>query len=127
MKTNITPGEWVALEAGVNLPGTECGHEVHAYVGEQLVLIAECCEGHFSTYYPDSWEGKREPDYRLTIDEALANAKAISAVPDLIAALADMLAQSFGNGKSKLCGHGFDCYCPTAKAYAALEKAGVTL
>ncbi|MFA6315631.1 MAG: hypothetical protein WC648_04680 [Candidatus Paceibacterota bacterium] len=89
-----TQGEWVALEAGVNLPDTEGGHEVHTSVDGQLVWIAECCEGHFSEHYPDTWEGVRSPDYHLTNDEALANARRIVACVNACESISTELLES---------------------------------
>ena len=84
---NHTRGYWVVFDASINLPGTEGGNEVHAHVNGQLVMVAECCKGDFSEYYPETWEGKRFPEYHLSNDEALANARLIAAAPDLLAAL----------------------------------------
>lgn len=82
-------GEWVALEVDVNLLGTDGGHEVHTYIGEQLVMIAEVSAGVFSTHCP---EGTPQiPDYEITQAEALANARLIAAAPDLLAALVAMV------------------------------------
>ena len=82
-------GEWVALEVDVNLLGTDGGHEVHTYIGEQLVMIAEVSGGVFSTHCP---EGTLQiPDYEITQAEALANARLIAAAPDLLAALEAMV------------------------------------
>jgi len=114
-KTNITPGDWVALEQGLEVQSEEGGHEVHAYIGDQLVMIAHCSEGHFSEHYPRDWEGTRSPEYHLTVKEALANAIAIAAVPDLIAAL--VRCEQITATDSPL----------HIKIMAALKKAGVAL
>jgi hypothetical protein len=117
-KTNITNGKWSSFEAGVDLPGTDGGHEVHSHVEGQLVMVAECIEGHFSMDYPDTWQGERTPDYHLSKAEALANAKAIAAVPDMIAALRATLPLYQSRAEqSRVAGMAID----------ALKKAGVML
>ena len=115
MKTKITKGDWEALEQGVEIQSEEGGHEVHAQIGNQLVLVAKCDEGYYSTHYPDNFTGKREADYHLSSEEALANARAIAALPDLIAALV-------------LCEEDFLIRLSLHKQIvAALKKAGVKL
>lgn len=49
------------------------------------------------------------------------DAKLISAAPELLQALEDMLAQ--GSGMPKSCGHNFDCVCITDNARAIVAKA----
>ena len=87
MKANITKGDWEALQQGVGIQSEEGGHEVHALIGEQFVLVATCDEGYYSTHYTDNFTGKREAEYHLSSKEALANAMAIAALPALIEAL----------------------------------------
>jgi hypothetical protein len=87
--TTHTQGEWAALEAGRELPGTEGCHEIHSYVAHQLVMIAEISWGNFSTHCPDGTP--QIPDYEITEAEALNNAHLIAAAPDLLEALKGIL------------------------------------
>lgn len=92
-KQSITPGPWFADSEHENLVGSESG-----------VLVADC--------YADS-----PLDYGLPeVGEYMANAQAIAALPDLIAALKDVDDAWAGNG---------DMAEAVDHALLALAKAGI--
>lgn len=56
-----------------------------------------------------------------SFDRTIANAKLISAAPDLLEALQDFMANA--SGETESCGHSFECVCRFDKARAAIAKA----
>lgn len=94
------PGPWVTADAHGEIEGGDCIQEQQS---EHKFMVAACCH-YFSR------------------EQVKANARLISAAPELLAALQDVMAEQSGTEKS--CGHnGFTCTCPYDNAKAAIAKA----
>lgn len=111
MKTGHTQGEWVLLRGGIEVQSETNEHEIFAYVGEHPVAIASVLP------HLESEHDMPVSNYSMSEEEGMANARLISASPDLLDAVKSML----------VCiGDDPRFWAEEKSAVAALKKAGVT-
>lgn len=93
--TKHTPGPWTWGENYTGLCGSGKDNEILCYAGYDRMWVYE--------------------------KNATANTALISAAPDLLEALQDLVSRI--SGGANLCAQGFDSVCATDKARAAIAKA----
>lgn len=119
---NFTPGPWHLCQHLKSMEcdaGCSCGYRGVIYGPEHDIAYAICQPGHERPHREEEW-GSEPSRYPREVE--LANARAISAVPELIEALQGLLTFAEAAETKMLVGDE-GCLWPVEFARAALAKA----